>query len=373
MDERDREWRERDWRRSESYGRGGEDRSRSDETERWDEERTWSAADDDEEPYEQSGRYRAGHGEAGDDYGARPSAPSGGASGRGGRTQAYRSGPGRMRYGGETGRADYGYRSRPYGGWEGPERRSYGYDYDPERRTGRAWEADEARAWRLGRLEDEDYDEARRFDGARGYEAADHDRWEERRERGREGPGDFLQRAGEQITSWFRGRDEDRDEPRRYRSDFGREARVTPDRSQRGVGPKGYRRSDERISDEVHERLTEDPWLDASNIEVQVKSSEVTLSGRVDNREAKHRAERLVEEISGVDHVQNNLRVDPALTGAGRGFGSSALEAEMRRNEQATSPENRGVSGLSGRTSTGAEAERSGETPVDPKAGLKRS
>jgi len=61
-----------------------------------------------------------------------------------------------------------------------------------------------------------------------------------------------------------------------------------------------------------------------------------------------------------VRHVQNNLRVDPnaGFTGAGRGFGSSALEAEMRRNELATSQGNEGVSGA-GRTSAGAAAERS--------------
>jgi hypothetical protein len=34
----------------------------------------------------------------------------------------------------------------------------------------------------------------------------------------------------------------------------------------------------------------------------------VTLSGTVESREAKHRAERIVEDISGVAHVQNNLR-----------------------------------------------------------------
>jgi hypothetical protein len=119
----------------------------------------------------------------------------------------------------------------------------------------------------------------------------------------------------------------------------------------------------------VHDRLTDDPWLDASDIQVAVDHGEVTLSGHVDNREAKHRAERLVEDLSGVRHVQNNLRVDPnaTFTGAGRGFGSSALEAEMRRNELAESPGNLGASGASGRTSTGAEAERSTGIAADPK------
>jgi hypothetical protein len=79
--------------------------------------------------------------------------------------------------------------------------------------------------------------------------------------------------------------------------------------SRRGMGPKGYKRSDERIQEEVHERLTEDPHLDASDIEVSVASGEVTLSGFVGNRAEKRYAEDLVERISGIGHVQNNLRI----------------------------------------------------------------
>lgn len=128
------------------------------------------------------------------------------------------------------------------------------------------------------------------------------------------------------------GADRDRDERR--------QGYVTRRRGCRGLGPRGYQRSDARISDDVHDRLTEDPWLDASDIEVAVNGGEVTLSGRVDCRDAKHHAEWLVEDLSGVRHVQNNLRVDPTagFTGAGRGFGSSAVEAEMRRNELAANP-----------------------------------
>lgn len=116
--------------------------------------------------------------------------------------------------------------------------------------------------------------------------------------------------------------------PRSYRAERG---------GCRGLGPRGYQRPDARISEDVHDRLTEDPWLDASEIEVAVNAGEVTLSGRVDCRDAKHHAEWLVEDLAGVRHVQNNLRVDGGLgfAGGGRGFGSSAVEAEMRRNEAA--------------------------------------
>jgi hypothetical protein len=77
----------------------------------------------------------------------------------------------------------------------------------------------------------------------------------------------------------------------------------------RGRGPQGYQRSDDRINDDVHDRLTEDPYLDASTIAVAVKDGEVTLSGTVVSRHAKHHAEHIVEDLSGVKHVQNNLRV----------------------------------------------------------------
>jgi hypothetical protein len=76
----------------------------------------------------------------------------------------------------------------------------------------------------------------------------------------------------------------------------------------RGRGPKGYRRSDARIQEDVCDRLTEDPGLDASGIEVTVAEGEVTLSGTVDGRAARHRAEDLAAAVSGVRQVLNHLR-----------------------------------------------------------------
>jgi hypothetical protein len=55
--------------------------------------------------------------------------------------------------------------------------------------------------------------------------------------------------------------------------------------------------------------------VDASEIEVTVSSCEVTLSGTVDSREARRRAEDVVEQVSGVRHVQNNLRVQQQTAG----------------------------------------------------------
>jgi osmotically-inducible protein OsmY len=77
-----------------------------------------------------------------------------------------------------------------------------------------------------------------------------------------------------------------------------------------GRGPKGYRRSDERIREDVSDRLTDDAWLDASNIEVKAENGMVTLSGNVGSRDDKRRAEDIVMSISGVKDVINQIHVD---------------------------------------------------------------
>jgi osmotically-inducible protein OsmY len=76
-----------------------------------------------------------------------------------------------------------------------------------------------------------------------------------------------------------------------------------------GRGPKGYQRSDERIREDVCDRLTDAADIDASEIEVNVANGEVTLSGTVRGRDEKRRSEDLAESIGGVRDVHNNLRV----------------------------------------------------------------
>lgn len=82
-----------------------------------------------------------------------------------------------------------------------------------------------------------------------------------------------------------------------------------------GKGPKGYRRSDDRIREEVCECLTRHPGVDASEIDVQVKDGEVTLAGTVERREEKRMAEDAVERVAGVNDVHNQLRVAPNASG----------------------------------------------------------
>ena len=119
-------------------------------------------------------------------------------------------------------------------------------------------------------------------------------------------------RGPEPRTWWDRTQDELSalfgDEHARRRREWD-ERQAETKGEHRGRGPKGYRRSDERIADDINDRLTDDAYLDASEIEVSVKDGEATLSGAIFRKEDKRRAEDLAERVSGVSHVQNNLRL----------------------------------------------------------------
>ena len=76
-----------------------------------------------------------------------------------------------------------------------------------------------------------------------------------------------------------------------------------------GRGPKGYRRSSERIQEEISDRLMTHPDIDASDIEVRVGDGVVTLMGTVEDRHEKRLAEYIAEDALGVDDVDNQLKV----------------------------------------------------------------
>ena len=77
----------------------------------------------------------------------------------------------------------------------------------------------------------------------------------------------------------------------------------------RGKGPRSYRRSDERIQEEICEHLTLHPLIDASLMDVRVHNGEVTLHGEVFDRRMKYAAEDVVDEVFGVTEINNQLRV----------------------------------------------------------------
>lgn len=81
---------------------------------------------------------------------------------------------------------------------------------------------------------------------------------------------------------------------------------------QTGKGPKGYQRSDERIREDVYQRLTAHGQIDARAILVEVRDGEVVLQGRVDSRRTKRMAEDTVDSIPGVRDVHNDLTIQSA-------------------------------------------------------------
>lgn len=126
-----------------------------------------------------------------------------------------------------------------------------------------------------------------------------HDAPYERRHRARRDDRSWWERTRDEVASWFGGpnREDEHDEDVR--------------RGYRGRGPRDYRRSDDRIREEINDRLTDDDFLDASQIEATVENGEVILAGYVYNRTSKRRAEQIAERVSGVTNVENRLRVIP--------------------------------------------------------------
>jgi osmotically-inducible protein OsmY len=185
---------------------------------------------------------------------------------------------------------------------------------------------------------------SRNYGGA--YESGNYDRGQTRNydygnrrdyydDRDRNRGGSSYNNRGNDSRNWW---DKTKDEVSGWFGDENAQQRRNVDQmnDHRGKGPKGYTRTDERIKEDVHERLTEDGQIDASDIEVDVKSGEVFLKGTVKNRQEKRRAEDIIENISGVKNVENHIKlqqenITPGISGQNYGqqygekkFGTSA-------------------------------------------------
>lgn len=76
-----------------------------------------------------------------------------------------------------------------------------------------------------------------------------------------------------------------------------------------GKGPKGWKRSDEKIREEVCESLFLSGDVDASDIDVSVTNGVVSLKGTVDSRFSKKLVEDITDDVTGVTDVQNTLTI----------------------------------------------------------------
>lgn len=182
--------------------------------------------------------------------------------------------------------------------------------------------------------------------GRTNYGNRDYDRGDWRnRDYGR-GEGEersWWDRTTDEVSSWFGDQDAERrrERDRNLRGEY------------RGKGPKNYSRSDDRIKEDINDRLSDDPFIDASDIDVTVSSGEVTLTGTVDHRSTKRRAEDLAEAVSGVKNVENRIRV---MQTSGSSMGSSNMGSGST-GSSASGSQTSGLSGMSGSAgSTGSQS-----------------
>jgi osmotically-inducible protein OsmY len=101
-----------------------------------------------------------------------------------------------------------------------------------------------------------------------------------------------------------------------------------------GRGPKGYRRDDNRIREDVSEELTQHGDIDASEITVEVRNGEVILTGTVPDRQSKRLAEDIAERSSGVREVQNQLRVGSVSEESSSRAGAGGMSGSESGREQ---------------------------------------
>jgi osmotically-inducible protein OsmY len=239
-------------------------------------------------------RNRGGYGQSRDDRQRNRSSEQG---------QGYSSGGyGRSRYSGDEGPGFGSFNSNDFGGRDFTGQ-GQGLDYSAGRSSSGSYGSGSYGGGSMGRSGGGGY-----AGGGYGSSSRGGNDRNDRDDRG------FFERAGDTVASWFGDDSSDR----------------SRDDNHRGRGPANYKRSDERILEDACDRLTEDWGVNASNIQVTVQDGEVTLDGTVPSREQKRRAEDCVDDLSGVKHVQNNLRVQQSSgstqgTTGQSGLGQSSL------------------------------------------------
>jgi hypothetical protein len=268
---------------------------------------------------QQSGQYGPGsRGYDGDynrqDYGA-SYGQQGGSYGYGGeRQEDYDSGRGYgdwdeqsgSSYGQQPGYGSGSGQQRSYGGGYGQER-GYGEGFGQQRgftggygrqgggygRSGQGYRpGGGAMDWDGGRGQDwSERDYGYMSEGRRDFDRGEQRQWGQWRPRSYQGSG-FGVMGGY-------------DRPRGY-GELG-EAAEGP---YTGRGPRGYKRSDDRICEEVCERLMHLGQVDATGIDVNVEQGEVTLKGTVRDRWQKRMAEDAAEMVWGVKDVNNKLKTE---------------------------------------------------------------
>jgi osmotically-inducible protein OsmY len=235
-------------------------------------------------------------------------------------------GEGMPEYGSDPGSYEEGWRSAGYGARNrGADlyggRQQQGWGQGENRSQGRSQYGEQRRPYYSGRGSSSMYynDDDRSYPSSeRGYMSG----------RERQDDRGWWDKTSDEVASWFgdEGAERRREMDSRRSGDY------------RGRGPKGYTRSDDRITEDVNDRLTDYSYLDASDIEVSVDNGNVVLTGTVEGRYEKRLAEDLAEQVSGVKNVENRLRVENSegKFSTGRHYtGSSEFETSQSKGTAA--------------------------------------
>lgn len=138
-------------------------------------------------------------------------------------------------------------------------------------------------------------------------------------------------------------------------------------------GPKGYTRSDERLREDISERLMQAYDIDSSEVTVQVQGGKVVLEGTVPSRHMKHAIEDIADGAPGVQDVDNRIRVTSNETrwGGGQDAGSVASNAN---NPVAGGSSNQSLSGsgTTGTASTGTASTGTASSGRTTTSGVRR-
>jgi hypothetical protein len=151
--------------------------------------------------------------------------------------------------------------------------------------------------------------------------------------------------------------------------------------------PKSYTRSDDRIREDLYERVMRHDYIDASDLVIVVAQGVVTLDGSVPERHMKHDIENIADACPGVKDIENRIRVNrpgtPATSQAAsqpqgsepasqaQGSGQPASQAWGRSTganvEDHGNRTTGGAMGYSGNTNTVAPSGLPGGTTGKPK------
>jgi osmotically-inducible protein OsmY len=139
-----------------------------------------------------------------------------------------------------------------------------------------------------------------------------------------------------------------------------------------GKGPKGWRRSDDRVKEDICEYLERNAMIDASDVDITVAEGVVTLTGTVPDRQMKRMCEDEIENMPGVKDVNNQLRVNRESSSSDSSSsrtGSSSNTTYGSSNGSTMGSDGASNSGMSASSSNGNSSSQSSTSRTDGTSG----